>query len=201
MSATNACQTHRETIVALRGGRFDAIAPDRMDAAELHLNGCEACQRMLAGVTPGHDPLVAAAGEASEPPQAVWEAMWRRIDSAKAPASATFDAAGAAARRVDQPIFGGERRETAAAAPPRLLRLVRSTGILAAAAMVLLMVGLWQAVPARASEWEFDLAGADDVEIESMQVYDDNGVPLVLSTGGEEGVSVIWVVGEGNGGA
>jgi hypothetical protein len=214
MSATSTCRTNRETIVALRDGRFDQIAPDRMEAAELHLNECEDCQALLADVTPAGDSLTQAAALVTAPAEREWDAMWDRIDLA---ASASAADPGRRVLDVDRPIFTGPRGETAltgwgrlpacpagwkpAPPPPRLLRLVHPGGLLAAAAMVLLMVGLWQGVPAAAGEWKFDLAHADDVEIQSIQVYDDNGVPLVFSTNGgnEDGVSVIWVVEESEG--
>ena len=49
MSTAQTCEPYRESIVALRDGRFDMIEPDQMRAAESHLNDCAACQAVGAG--------------------------------------------------------------------------------------------------------------------------------------------------------
>ena len=110
---------------------------------------------------------------AESPEPDVWEAVWNRIDVAA----------------MGSPPVGLSGR------PGRWLRL---WGVISAAAMILLVTAIWHLVPLGPSPaWEFRLAGARDVEIESLEVFGE-ATTFVLNADDDLGTSIIWVM-EGNG--
>lgn len=182
MSASGECQQLREPIQAMVQGCFDDLAPDEMTRVEAHLNDCSACAALLANETPPIERSTRAGGDASsvddaplplpsvETPSAqAWEHVWDNVERATAPASA---------RRKPQ--------------SRHIIRFLYPWSAYAAAAAIVLMVGLWRLVP-RTQTWELDLAGAGDVEIQLLEVYGD-AMPFVIS-GDEEGdVSMVWML-------
>ncbi len=165
MSTEQTCEAYRESIVALREGRFGAIEPDQMRAAEAHLNDCAACQALVADAAARPEPALREAIEL--PTEEAWDAAWDKIDTAGASRTATAH---------------------------RILRFARPWGTFAAAAVVMLMVGLWRVLPQTGSDdWAFQLAGINDVEIESLEVSDDS-MAMLLTAGDDDEISIIWVI-------
>ncbi|MCH7870552.1 MAG: hypothetical protein IID33_02520 [Planctomycetes bacterium] len=164
MNTTQSCENYRETIAALRDGRFDAIQPDQMAAAETHMNGCAACRSALTDVTPIPEPQLCET--ATLPADESWKSVWDKLDESAATPNHT---------------------------QARILRFVRPWGTLAAAAVVMLMVSLWRMTPATdTDDWAFQLAVAGDVEIESMEVFGDS--TSMLMSFGDDDISIIWVM-------
>lgn len=165
MSTVQTCEPYRESIAALRDGRFDMIEPDQMRAAETHLNDCAACQAVVAGGAAQPEPTLREAIEL--PTEQAWDAAWDKVDGASSSRTAT---------------------------PPRILRFARPWGTLAAAAVVMLMVGLWRVLPGSGSDdWAFQLAGIDEVEIDSLEVSDDS-MSMLMSAGDDDEITIIWVI-------
>ena len=164
MNTAQSCEQYRQTIAALRDGRFDAIEPDQMAAAETHMNDCTACRSELADVTPIPEPHLCET--AALPANESWNNVWDKVDDAVAPATH---------------------------AQARVLRFMRPWGTLAAAAVVMFMVGLWRMMPGTATDdWAFQLAGAGDVEIESVEIFDDSN--SMLTSFGDDDTPIIWVM-------
>ncbi len=165
MSTAQTCEPYRESIVALRDGRFDMIDQDQMRAAESHLNDCAACQALVAGAVAQPEPTLREAIEL--PTEQAWNAAWDTVDGASSSRTAT---------------------------PHRILRFARPWGTFAAAAVVMLMVGLWRVLPASDSDdWAFQLAGINEVEIEWLEVSDDS-MSMIMSAGDDDEISIIWVI-------
>ncbi len=160
MNTTQSCEPYRQTIAALREGRFDAIEPDQMAAAETHMNDCAACRSALENVTP--IPEARLCETFALPEGESWKKVWDNVDEAAA---------------------------TPPHAQARIIRFMRPWGTLAAAAAVMLMVGLWRT---GTDDWAFQLAGAADVEIESMEVFGDS--TAMLMSFGDDDISIIWVM-------
>ncbi len=164
MNTAQSCEHYRETIAALSAGRFDAIEPDQMAAVEMHMNDCAACRSALADVTPIPEPRLCQSP--ALPADESWSNVWEKLDAA-APSTTHVQA--------------------------RILRFARPWGTLAAAAVVVFMVSLWWTMPGTAADdWAFQLAGAGDVEIESMEVFDDS--TSMLMSFGDDDISIIWVM-------
>jgi hypothetical protein len=170
MMAEDECQGLQDLIAALAEGRFDVLSPDEVAALEAHLNECGACAARLA--TARAAPPDAGYPEPPAGPEAgVWDAVWNRIDKA------AMDS-----RPVG--LSGGRAR------------WLRSWGAISAAAAILLATAIWHLVPLRpAPAWEFRLAGAHDVEIESLEVFGE-ATTFVLNTDDDVGTSIIWVMEE-----
>ena len=101
----------------------------------------------------------------------VWEALWNRIDEAA----------------MDSRVVGLSGTRT---------RWLRSWGAMSAAAAILLATAIWHLVPLGPSPaWEFQLAAARDVEIESLEVFGE-ATTFVLNTDDDVGTSIIWVMEE-----
>ncbi len=164
MNTARSCEQFRETIAALRQGRFDAIDPDQMAVAETHMNDCAACRSALVNVTPIPEPRLCET--AVLPADESWNNVWDKVDESTA---------------------------TPTHAQARILRFMRPWGTLAAAAVVILMISLWRTAPGTGTDdWPFQLAGAADVEIESMEVFDDS--TSMLMSFGDDDISIIWVM-------
>ncbi len=164
--SSGTCKKWHDAITALVEGRFDDVSPDEIEQVETHLNECEACANRLNHVTPTADPLLDA--EPAEPSAEQWEGAWDRIDDSAAAAEATVREP----RRL--PMWAG----------------------LSAAAVVVAAVGLWQSVGLRnGSDWAMQLAGAGDVQIESLEVFGD-ATTMVLGAGDDAETPVIWVMEE-----
>ena len=165
MSTAQTCAPYRESIVALRDGRFDMIEPDQMRAAESHLNDCAACQAVVAGAAAQAEPALCETVKL--PTERAWDAAWDEVEAA-----------------------GASRT----AAPHRILRFARPWGTFAAAAVVILMVGLWRVLPGTGSDdWALQLAGINEVEIEWLEVSDDS-MSMIMSAGDDDEISIIWVI-------
>jgi len=167
-------QSHDNMEAALRAvatGDWDALTPEQVDHLERLLNDEPARAAQLADQQPQLGPRLAGVLDAlarSEPPvPQQWEQVWRRIDTA---ASARQRAA---------------RRPAA-----RIMRYW--PGMLAAAACALLAF-LWTVQPGSSEEWPLRLATS--VEIDDLEVA-DGATSFVVSTGGDSGVQVIWVLDE-----
>ncbi len=188
----SACEQQREALELLLSGRFDALAESQIEALEAHLAVCDACaQRLaLAPTAPRTDELTRfVAAEAPQPTADAWARVWRGIEAA------------GAAREVaasDDAIRPGRARPTAVPDAPvarvRMLGRVWAWQSLAAAAMIgLVFVGVWRGMRAEPA-WTPSLGGVADVQ--ELEVA-GGSTPIVLSAGGDAGVSVIWVIEEG----
>lgn len=82
MNTAQSCENYHETIAALRDGRFDAIEPDQMAAAETHMNDCAACRSALANVTPMPEPQLCET--ATLPADESWKSVWDKLDESAA---------------------------------------------------------------------------------------------------------------------
>ncbi|MGE0481278.1 MAG: hypothetical protein AB7Q17_12480 [Phycisphaerae bacterium] len=177
-NATLACELLRDALALAAEGQFERLSTDRVAMLEAHLNTCRPCAARLAiARAPRDDGLHrvhAELGAALAPPRARWERMWTAIEHA-----------------VDE----AER------APAPLLRLHpdRRWRPLAFAAACAIMVSAWSLsqAPAPATAWPLQLA--THVEIDDMQVF-DGGTTMLVSTGGEHDVAIIWVIDGANGG-
>lgn len=171
-NATLACERLHDALELAAAGAYERLSTDRVAMLEAHLNRCRPCAARLARVrAPGNDALHrmhAELGAALTPPRARWERMWAAIEHA-----------------VDE----------GARAPAPLLRLrpERRWRPLAFAAACAIMVSAWSLTqaPAPATAWPLQLA--TDVDIDDMQVF-DGGTTMLVSTGGERDVSIIWVI-------
>lgn len=159
-----ACETIRHAVDALLDGRFEAISPEAMAAAEAHLNECPHCAARLEAALPASDSMLRAKLDVPRPD--AWHAVWERIELETRP------------------------RQTA----PTVYRFARTFSALAAAAVLLLAIGLLRFGPfsGGASE-ELRLAAAEDVQIESLEINGDE-MPFVISAGEKENIPVIWFV-------
>lgn len=165
MSTSRTCEQHRETIVALREGQFEAVETEQMEAVETHLNECESCQALLAGAAAR--PEAALREAVRLPTEQAWGEAWERVDAAS---------------------------ESPAPSTQRILRFARPWGTFAAAAVVMLMVGLWRVMPDPESNgWALQLAGIDDVEIESLETF-GNSTSMLMTAGDDDEISIIWVM-------
>jgi anti-sigma factor RsiW len=178
---TTACETIRATLTAAVAGRFDELAAEQVAALEAHLAACPGCAAELAACKPARDPVlttaVRVAGEGPRPTAAAWEALYRDIEArvVATPALPRRAPAVFAAARTQRPI------------PAALLRWWRP---LAAAAAVLLAVGVWRLErpnPVPADSFEL----ATNVEINSLEAGPDTTVYT------SEGGAVIWVIDNG----
>jgi hypothetical protein len=167
--AENDCQRLQGPIAALAEGRFDDLSPDEVAAVETHLNVCAACAARLA--TARATPDAGYPEPPAGPEAGVWDAVWNRIDEA------ALDS---------RPVgLSGARA-----------RWLRSWGAMSAAAAILLATAIWHLVPLGPSPaWEFRLAGARDVEIESLEVFGE-ATTFVLNTDDDVGTAIIWVMEE-----
>ena len=65
---------------------------------------------------------------------------------------------------------------------------------LAAAAVVMLMAGLWRIIPSAGSdEWAIHLASVNDVEIESLETFGDS-TSMIMTAGDNSEIEVVWVM-------
>ena len=144
---------------ALEAGQLDTFTPEQVARLEEHLNADEAAAGRLAGQRPPADPVVQT--PAATPSAEAWERAWKRIEAAARPAST---------------------RSTG-----RTLRLWGSAG--AAAAAVLLAVGLWR-WPA-GDEWPVEWA--QSIEIDDLEVLEGR-TAFVTAAQSDEDVPVIWVL-------
>ena len=166
MSTTRTCEQYRETIVALREGLFDGIEAERMRAAEKHLNECEGCRALLADASAR--PEAGLRDAMQLPTEQAWDDAWERVAA----------------------VGGGSR----GASTQRILRLARPWGTFAAAAVVMLMVSLWRVMPdAESTGWALQLAGVDDVEVESLETFGDS-TSMLMTAGDDDEISIIWVM-------
>ena len=74
---TQLCENLSETLEAVAAGRFDSVAPERMDALEIHLNECADCAGRLAEVRPEPDPSLRV--DIATPSAAQWDDVWKRV--------------------------------------------------------------------------------------------------------------------------
>ncbi|QOJ15445.1 MAG: hypothetical protein HRU75_12710 [Planctomycetia bacterium] len=149
------CVLLSDALTALREGRFEALTPDAVAAAEAHLNTCAACAGQLGAVRPASagDPLVRAA---PSPLPVQWRRAWSAIAD-RSPASSS--------------IWRGGRAG-----------ILRSAWTpLAAAAACVMMVVSWRlaAPPVESGLWS--LAAAGDVRVLEMDVGD--GVTAMVGDG------------------
>lgn len=159
-----------QALRAAVAGDLDTLRPEQVARLEAVLNDEPGVAAHLADRRLAPDPQLAGAlgqaDRAAAPAADTWERVWERID--------------AAGQRT--PLRG-------ARAGARILRLWRP---LAAAAACLLMAGFWRlgtAMPER--PWPLQLA--TEVEINELEVY-DGATSFVVSTGGEGGFDIIWVL-------
>jgi hypothetical protein len=160
-----------EALRAVLAGDLDALAPEQVARLEGVMNEAPAVAVKLAGLLPARDERLVAVLQdmeyATAPPARAWDAAWERIDG-------TGPIAKLAQRR---------------AGVARILRLWKP---LAAAAACLLLAVLWRvSTAAPIKPWPMQLAS--DVEINQLEV-NDGMTPFVVSTGGDGGVQVIWVL-------
>jgi hypothetical protein len=156
---------------AVKAGDLDALTPEQVARLERVLNDELAVAAQLGGQVPKPDERWASALDAVErpggPSDATWERIWTRIDNA-APVSL---------------------RQTGQSGAARILRLWKP---LAAAAACLLLAALWRAgTPATVKPWPMELATS--VQIDQLEVS-EGSTPFVVTTGGENGFDVIWVL-------
>jgi hypothetical protein len=155
---------------AAAAGDWDALTPEQVDRLERVLNDEPAVAARLANEKPElgsplADSLVAL-DQRTPPAPRVWQDVWERIDAA----------APAGMRRIGQ------------VGAPRILRLWKP---LAAAAACILLTVFWTLKPAAPEEWPLQLA--TNVEIDQLEVP-EGATSFVISTGGENGIDVIWVL-------
>lgn len=163
-------------------GRFDELAPDEVARVETHLNDCSACAELLAHETAAIERPTRGGTDASsvgdaplglpsvETPSAeAWERVWDNVERSASAASVRSKPQGR-----------------------HIIRFLYPWSAFAAAAAIVLMVGLWRLAP-RTQTWALDLAGADDVEIQLLEVYGD-AMPFVISGDAEGDVSMVWMM-------
>jgi hypothetical protein len=169
MTSAKDCERWQSAIADLAAGRFDALSPEQMADVKAHLNECESCAARLADVTA--QPETTLGLHEQMPTKEQWAGVWENIESA-------------VATPAQQAMRIGRRRPW--------MRYVTAT-----AAGLILLIGIWrlpgQLTPQRA---ELRLAAADEMNIESLAVYDE-ATPVVLTVGEDgDGISVIWVIEE-----
>ncbi|MBK8913741.1 MAG: hypothetical protein IPM64_03905 [Phycisphaerales bacterium] len=152
---TRDCARQSDALTALREGRFDALTPDAVAAAEAHLNHCAACADKLGAARPvsASDPLVQAP---RQPAAAQWRRAWAVIAD-RSPSVSSIWRAGRAG-------------------------ILRSAWTpLAAAAACVMMVVSWRfaAPPVESGLWS--LAAAGDVRVLEMDVGE--GVTAMVGDG------------------
>jgi anti-sigma factor RsiW len=163
---STSCEQLAAALQALIDGRLDALAPEYVSAMETHLNECPTCAaRLAAAQARPEDTLTAPA-----PDPARWDAVWDRIDAP--PVAETVPPR----RRV-----------------PATLRLW--SGLSAAAAVILIASLRWLAPPATDSSWNLRLAGPEDVQIQTLEVFGD-ATSIVLTAEGDDDAAIIWVIQE-----
>jgi anti-sigma factor RsiW len=167
MAESKTCEQLRAALESLATGDFDALAPEIIIDAEAHLNSCAACAARLAErAAIDESPLMA---EVPLPSESAWNRVWIAAEDASAPAWT---------HRMRMGFF----------------RHARAWSAVAAAAVLLIAFGIWRSVTPHAPTLPtFQLARGDDVRIESIEVFGDE-MPMVISTDGDEGLSIIWVV-------
>jgi len=162
-------QSHDSLDAALRAvaaGQWEALTPEQVERLERVLNEEPAVAARLAGRKP---ELGARLAE-------VLEVLVEQTRPAP---------------RVWQDMW--ERIDAAAPAAVRhgAGRILRLWTPLAAAAACVILVLLWTLEPSTSEEWPLQLATS--VEIDELEVP-EGATPMVISTGGENGIDVIWVL-------
>ncbi|HEY3243965.1 MAG TPA: hypothetical protein VGM03_11510 [Phycisphaerae bacterium] len=166
MAELRTCEQLRGALDSLSAGNVAALQPETVSQLEAHLNACAACAACLTD-RPAVAERVWLSG-VPVPAETAWERVWQAVEHA-APAS-----------RIQRLRAG-------------VVRHARVYGTLAAAAVLLLAIGIWHATTRPARLPVFQLARGSDVQIESIEVPADE-MPMVISTDGDEGISIIWVV-------
>ena len=156
---------------AVAAGDWDSLTPEQVERLERVLNEEPALAARLAEQRPQLGPRLDGALDAlarsEQPVPQQWEQAWQRIDAATS----------ARPRVARRPVA----------------RVIRYwPGLLAAAACALLAF-LWTVQPAASEEWPMRLATS--VEIDDLEVP-EGATSFVISTGGDSGVQVIWVLDE-----
>lgn len=164
------CEQLADALLALIDGRPDALAPEQVAELETHLDECPTCAARLARVQARPEATLHDALAAPVPEPALWDAVWDRIDARSTAVSVT------ARRRL-----------------PVTLRLW--SGLSAAAAVILLATVWWLTPPAADYPWDLRLAGPDDVNIQSLEVFGD-ATSIVLTAEGDDAAPIIWVIEE-----
>lgn len=155
---------------AVAAGELDSLTPAQVAALEEALNREPRVAARLKSCAPVPDPLLAAAltrlTQHHAPTKIAWDRVWERVDEATTPVVARHQAT-----------------------PARVLfRFWKPLAVAAACAVLALT---WRFGSPSADEWPLRLATS--VEIVSLEVY-DGATPFVIQSGGEHGVSVIWML-------
>ena len=165
-----ACEQFAAALQALIDGRLDALAPEQVAALEAHLNACPTCTARLADAQARPEAALRDSLATPVPAPALWDAVWDRID----------------ARSAAEPVPARRRL-------PVTLRLW--SGLSAAAAVILVATIWWLTPPAADSPWDLRLAGPEDVQIQSLEVFVD-ATSIVLTGEGDAAAPIIWVIQE-----
>jgi hypothetical protein len=163
-------QSLEAALRAVAAGDWDALTSEQVERLERVLNDEPGMGARLADRRPELGPRLAEVldvlARRERPVPQRWEEVWQQIDRA-APAARR----GAAARPVT--------------------RIMRFWPGLVAAAACALLAFLWTVQPAESEEWPMRLATS--VEIDDLEVP-EGMTSFVISTGGENGVQIIWVL-------
>lgn len=168
----NVCDELRESIDRLAACELESLSAEAVARAEAHLNECAACADRMSAMAaePEGVEATAVAGPTSE----TWERVWKGIEAASS---------GAAVQRAGN-LQAWKRHRT----------LYRIWSGMAAAAVLMISVGIWQlARSVHEGAGVLDLARSGDVRFGGMQVF-GSATSFVLAAGEDENIPVIWVV-------
>jgi predicted anti-sigma-YlaC factor YlaD len=172
------CEEYAPYLAAAADGEWDAVPSSLLAEVRAHLKSCSTCA--------GEVDRLAAVKRVytSEGPPSVeaarWEQVWANIEQQTRPEA------------IPHPVLRAKNAWRGWAA----------ISAVAVAAAILLAVwvlpfGERQAEPIAAgpaAEAPVALATAADTNIEQMEAFDDDGMPMVI-TAGQDGVLVVWVAG------
>jgi hypothetical protein len=172
------CQKYAPYLAAAADGEWDVVPSPLRAEMRAHLDNCSACARQVERLT-AVNRVYAAEGP---PPvdDARWGKVWANIEQQAQPEA------------IPHPVLRAKNA----------WRGWAGLSAVAVAAAILLVVwvlpfGERQAEPLAAgleAEAPVVLATAADTEIEQMEAFDEDGMPMVI-TAGQDGVLVVWVAG------
>ncbi len=159
-----------DALRAMEAGDLDSLSPDQVARLEALLNDSPQAAARVADRVAAPEPRLAEALERLETPSlpspAAWSDAWARIDA--------------------------ETASTSGRIGNVTTRIIRLWKPLAALAACLCLAALWSFhSPAAPESWPMQLA--TNVEISQLEVY-DGATPFVISSGGENGYEIIWVL-------
>ena len=159
-----------EALKALAAGDLDALSVEQIERLEGLLNNRpELADAYADRLAVPDEPLRTALESVAEPSAAQWERAWNGIETAEASATR---------RRAHGRIW-------------------RLWAPLSAVAAGLMLVGVWRISPPRTTPPPWPMQLASNVEIDELEVY-DNSTAFVVTTGGDHGIDVIWVLEDGS---